>query len=131
MPLVSRKKTSKHYGVCWDGQRWKVQCIVSGVKENLGRFDDELQAAKAVDKRLREVGQLKNINYDDDGNFVYAAPNKSSQYQGVSWDKCAQKWQVRITVPGGKRSLGLFVDEAGAARAYDAAARELAKPTNF
>lgn len=48
----------------------------------------------------------------------------SSRFKGVGWHAGAKKWRARITRDGRVRELGLFVDEADAARAYDAAARE-------
>jgi hypothetical protein len=50
---------------------------------------------------------------------------KSSQYKGVCW--CAPKsaWRATIVVNKKQRHLGMFEDEAAAARAYDAAAQEL------
>ena len=113
-------------------QKWEAYLKVCGKQEHLGRFDDELEAAKAVDRRLREIGTLENLNYDDDGNFVYAVKMKSSQYRGVCWHKGMQKWEVSITVPGEKQKcLGCFEDEANAARAYDAVARTHNMQTNF
>jgi hypothetical protein len=126
--------TSKHYGVSWDkkSRKWRASVRVNGVTEHLGYyFDDEVEAAKAVDKFLREEGKLENVNFDDKGDFIYA-PRKSSQYTGVSWHSRRKKWKVYITVPGeNKKSLGSFEDEADAARAYDAVARKHNKATNF
>jgi hypothetical protein len=48
----------------------------------------------------------------------------TSRYKGVFWSGQAEKWQARIIVDSRQVHLGLFVDEAAAARAYDAAARE-------
>jgi len=49
--------------------------------------------------------------------------NCSSRYRGVCWNKKLGKWQVEIKVAGQRRSLGLFVDEEDAGRAYDSVAR--------
>jgi hypothetical protein len=46
-----------------------------------------------------------------------------SRYKGVSRNR--EKWQARIKVDGKQSHLGIFTDEEDAARAYDAAAREL------
>jgi len=62
-------------------------------------------------------------------NVVNSKNRKRGGYKGVTWNRNAQKWEVGIAVgsvrSNGKRSrlyLGLFVDPADAARAYDAAA---------
>lgn len=47
----------------------------------------------------------------------------SSRFKGVTWNKAAGKWQAQIKVHRRNRYLGLFAQEADAARAYDAAAR--------
>ena len=52
-----------------------------------------------------------------------AAEKPRSDYHGVSWDKRASKWRVRITVVGSHQHVGQFDDEEDAARAYDVAAR--------
>jgi hypothetical protein len=49
----------------------------------------------------------------------------SSRFKGVSWHKAAGKWVAVIKTDRQQRYLGLFVNELDAARAYDAAAREL------
>jgi hypothetical protein len=49
----------------------------------------------------------------------------SSIYKGVSWHKSRGKWEAYIIVSGRKTHLGLYADEAEAARAYNEAAREM------
>ena len=49
----------------------------------------------------------------------------TSQFKGVHWRKKCAKWQARIQINGKRISLGHFIDEIEAARAYDTAAREL------
>ena len=49
----------------------------------------------------------------------------SSKYKGVSWAKWPEKWQASIRKHGKQKSLGAFVDEIEAAKAYDKAALEL------
>lgn len=48
----------------------------------------------------------------------------ASNYKGVSWYKNSAKWVARIYVAGKAISLGYFVDESEAARAYDNAVRD-------
>lgn len=52
-------------------------------------------------------------------------PGPSSPYKGVTWSRRRSKWYAQIQASGRKRALGFFTDEQDAARAYDAAAREL------
>lgn len=47
-----------------------------------------------------------------------------SKYKGIWQVKGSGKWCARIKVDGKQRDLGRFDDEAEAARAYDAAARQ-------
>jgi hypothetical protein len=49
----------------------------------------------------------------------------SSQYKGVCWHRARRRWRADIMRDGRSRTLGYFDDEEAAARAYDAAAREL------
>ena len=51
-----------------------------------------------------------------------------SEYRGVCWDKKASKWRAQIVVDGANQHVGMFVDEEGAAQAYDGAARNSSRP---
>jgi hypothetical protein len=49
-------------------------------------------------------------------------PGSSSPYKGVTWSKCAQKWQAQIKKNRHQMYLGLYDLPEDAARAYDIAA---------
>ena len=53
------------------------------------------------------------------------AISASSRFKGVSLHRRSGKWQSQIKSGDKQRYLGLFADEADAARAYDAAALDL------
>ena len=57
----------------------------------------------------------------------------SSRYRGVGGHKQKKKWRVDIRVDGKSKSVGSFVDEIAAARAYDAfvIAKKLNRRRNF
>jgi hypothetical protein len=68
---------------------------------------------------------------DNSVNVTRSANQKRGGHKGVSWNPRAKKWQASIGAgpvkPCGRRAriyLGVFVDPADAARAYDAAALE-------
>jgi hypothetical protein len=51
--------------------------------------------------------------------------DNTSGFKGVSWDKREGKWRAYIHADGRQRHAGHHADPQTAARAYDAAAREL------
>ena len=54
-----------------------------------------------------------------------SAPTEpTSAYIGVCWHKQIHRWTAGIRHMGKRRNLGTYNDEAEAARAFDAAARE-------
>ena len=58
----------------------------------------------------------------------------TSRFKGVCWDRTKRKWMAYINVGGTRLTLGYFLQEEDAARAYDAVATrefgEYARP-NF
>ena len=52
-------------------------------------------------------------------------PGTTSRYKGVSWHKGHQKWYARIMIEMHMITLGYFNDEKDAAKAYDAAAKQM------
>ena len=58
--------TSKYKGVSWhtDRQKWGVRICSDGILYNLGRFADEVKAAKIYDAKAKELhGEFANLNF--------------------------------------------------------------------
>jgi hypothetical protein len=51
----SRQTTSKYKGVNWDRNKWVARITYKGIVYNLGRFNNELEAAEAYDRKAREL----------------------------------------------------------------------------
>ena len=72
----SRKSrgTSRFKGVFWDARRrkWRVTIRCGGKTVHLGRYDDEVEAAKAYDRAaVRLFGQYARLNFPEPKNIVW------------------------------------------------------------
>ncbi len=64
-----RTKKSKYKGVRFDEQtgRWFAEITHNGVKYHLGTFDDEVEAARAYDRKAVELqGPFARLNFPDE-----------------------------------------------------------------
>jgi hypothetical protein len=68
---------------------------------------------------LRAVTPTQNV-----WNRKLPKPTRRTIYHGITWKQRRQKWEVRLTVNGKRRSFGYYKDEKEAARAYDRAAKK-------
>ena len=129
---------SEYLGVSWrkDTQNWL--CRKHDQQQSfLGRFDDEVDAARAFDKDCIANDTGHQLNFPDDPDASEYAPNKAlatSKYLGVSKTR-GGKWRCRISI-NDKRidlSLGTFRKELVAGRMYNKAVilNRLNKPWNY
>ena len=100
-----------------------MQIPVDGRTVYLGRFVDEVVAARAYDTFILTKKLSKPLNFPNDPaaeGHVVILLKKTSQYRGVSWSKRDKKWEVKIWVDGRTKRIASFDDENVAAHAYDA-----------
>ena len=107
-PLRRKRKTSEHRGVCRkvDSKKWVAQKMINGKNMHLGYYADEEDAARAVAEYV-ERGVVPPPRRE----------SKTSEHDGVCWDKAAKKWKAQRRVQGKSVYLGLYEEEKEAARA--------------
>ena len=54
----SRQTTSKYKGVFWSNNKWQARISYKRITYNLGRFDNEIEAAQAYDRKARELDPM-------------------------------------------------------------------------
>ncbi len=123
-------KTSRFFGVSWSKRerRWHAVVRRGDKLHFVGYYDDELDAARGVDKWLLANGQ-RPVNLDADDKPLEWQTKYASIYVGVTKD--GGKWRARIKVDGKWESPGTYVTQKEAALAFDRRARELGRGTNF
>jgi hypothetical protein len=142
--------TSIHRGVYWETSRQKWHARLWDFNEKkcieCGRFsaDKEIEAARAYDREainrgffgklnffnlaemlentsVAAVGAIANASIVGSGGASTSKP--TSKFVGVNWYHTLNMWRARITVNQVRTSLGYFVEEEDAARAYGVAKR--------
>ena len=101
------RSSSIYNGVSWHKkwQQWQATLNKGGVMRHLGFFDDEAEAAKAVDRALVAAGRDGEVNFRDGQatNFQYdrhGDPLKnSSPYHGVTFNSTYKKWGAQVYLP--------------------------------
>ena len=72
---------------------------------DINPFDNRIENLRVVNKSQNIRNQKKRKNC-------------SSKYKGVCWHNSANKWQVKISIDGKAKHLGLFDTEEEAAETY-------------
>jgi hypothetical protein len=138
---VRPRPTSGFYGVYAKGKRWQTMIRYDSKKHCLGSFDTKQEAALAYDRKARQCGKDKLLNYEsikaaedaavqaqDEHIFTHPKqpkPRPTSGFYGVSAAK--KRWQAVICYDNTNYSLGSFDTKQEAALAYDRKARQCGK----
>ena len=140
--------SSRFWGVTWHRAQKKWQAHYTdadGKTRYIGQFDDDEEAARAVNKAISDAGLEgkrhtnavdatgalvpRERTYGDRSAVVAPDPARdltatTSKFWGVSWHKRRGRWEAYYTdATGERRSIGHFDTEEEAARAYNAAIR--------
>jgi hypothetical protein len=88
---------------------------------------DSLKCVDHVDgnPQNNHVSNLRFCTHQMNMFNIKSHVGSSSGFKGVSWHKPSKKWLAHISVDGKAKHIGIFDDEADAARAYDEVAREI------
>ena len=70
-------------------------------------------------ENLRAATQKQNV-----WNRKFIRKRGKTRYNGIRWDKNKEKWQVRLTINGRRKSFGYYADEIEAAKVYDRVAKK-------
>ena len=109
------------------GPNKKVQVLDKGKTKFLGYYDDETAAARAFDAYVIANKINTDLNFPSApgaAGHMTTKKGRTSSHRGVCWNKGGKKWRAKIYVDGKTKSLGYFVDEDDAGRAYDAYIRK-------
>jgi hypothetical protein len=141
---------SGFYGVSANGKWWTAQIYYGSKNRHLGRFDTKQEAALAYDRKARQCGEDKPLNYesikaaeeaavaaqaDIFADALCAGPKKpkprpASGFYGVT--ASGKRWSAYIRYSK-VHYLGTFDTKQEAALAYDREARQCGKdkPLNY
>jgi len=78
--------------------------------KNRNKLDNRRQNLRPATKRQQQMNKSSKLH--------------TSIYKGVHWAKDRSRWTASIRVDGRKKTIGHFIDERQAARAYDKFARQ-------
>jgi len=119
---------------------WKAEFEMHHVKQFLGDFDTEIEAAEAVDCAIRSTGveralRLPQLNFRHAGDYFSEETWQeepiprgwTSRFLGVSWHQPSGQFRARLR----RKHLGLFDDELEAAKAFDEASQAEGGFSNF
>jgi prophage antirepressor-like protein len=130
-----RNKTGNYKGVFWNKEKnkWRSSLKLDYKEIFLGYFDSELDGAKAYNDYALYLNQTKDTNYllNDIENYTITPRNipeenkktifnnKTSKYNGVSYDSIRNHYQAGIKYKQKSYHLTTNIDELECAKIYN------------
>ena len=97
----------------------RMHRIIAGAKE--GELVDHINGDTLDNRR----SNLRIADASHNSCNRKSVRGSSSSFKGITWHRGVRKWQAAIKAHGRQHYLGVFASEVDAAKAYDAAAREM------
>jgi len=113
-----KNQTSIYTGVTWhnNSKKWQVRLVHNKKNYFGGYFDNEEHAGMKVNFLCDKYGmEHKNPMILIDPDKIHKVPNKTSIYNGVSWNKGRKKWYAQFIHQAKTYYGGLFDHEEDAA----------------
>jgi len=82
-------------------------------------FKNDYSIDRIDNDKNYEPGNLRWVNACVQSSNRRANKKSKSKFKGVTWNKAANKWVVRLMVKGKRVLIGYYTDETEAAKAYD------------
>ena len=117
--LTAISTTGYYYGNIFNKKHFAHRVALAICFGSYPEVADHINGNK-LDNRILN---LRFATLSGNARNVASSRGSSSKYLGVSWSKSKGRWYSCITASGKTKSLGRFVSEEDAARAYDAAAK--------
>lgn len=104
--------------------RWlsSIENFIEDVSEG---YEKGLELDRINNDGDYEPDNVRWVTHQQNNMNKRSRKNTSSKYKGVSWMPKKGKWRAYITVNGKFHSLGSFLSEEDAAKAYNEAAKEM------
>lgn len=130
-----KNKTGNYKGVCWVTERnkWRSSLKLNYKEIFLGYFQTELEGAKAYNDYALYINETENTNYllNDIDEYIpnprnipeenekTIVNNKTSKYNGVTYDSRRKNYKSAIKYKGKSCHLTTNIDELECAKIYN------------